>query len=57
MSGVTYVGGTGQLQLHVGDGQVSSDGAVLLNRSEIAGVGGNFEGNTVPPTQSSGNGL
>ena len=31
--------------------------AVLLNSSEIAAAGPNFEGNTVPPTQTSGNGL
>jgi hypothetical protein len=57
MTGVTYVGGTGQLQLHVADGQVADDGAVFLNGALIAAAGPNFEGNTLPPTQTTGNGL
>ena len=57
MTGVTYVGGAAQLELHVGDGQTFADGAVLLNGTEIAAAGQNFDGNTVPPTVGVGNGL
>ena len=56
ISGVTYVGGTGQLQLHVADGQTFPDGAVLLNGAQILAAGQNFDGNTVPPTVGTGNG-
>jgi hypothetical protein len=57
INGVSYVGGAGQLQLHVGDGQTFTDGAVFLNGTEILAAGANFDGNTVPPTVGLSNGL
>jgi hypothetical protein len=57
INGVNYVGGAGQLQLHVGDGQTFTDGEVVLNGTQILGAGANFDGNSVPPTVGLSNGL
>ena len=57
VNGVVYVGGVGQLELHVGDGQTFPDGAVFLNGTEILAAGQNFDGNTVPPLLGTSDGL
>ena len=56
ISDVGFSSGTANLQLHVGDGQSFTDGAVTLNDSQLVAPGHNFEGDSVPGANYSGNG-
>ncbi len=55
ISGIAYQSGAAHLQLHVGDGQSYSDGAVNLNDGVLVGQGSNFQGDSVPGASYSGN--
>ena len=49
VSGINYVSGSAQLELHVADGQsVFPDATLLLNGNVIAGPGAVFQGDSVP---------
>lgn len=58
LSGITYGGGTANLQLHVADGQDSllntsfRDSALVLNGSDLEPSGHIFSGNSVPSANS-----
>lgn len=55
---IEYSSGEAQIQLHVADGQVFDDAAVLVNGQEIVAAGSVWQGNTVPSANNgpSGNG-
>jgi hypothetical protein len=48
LAGINYTSGTGALQLHVADGQIFPDDAIILNGSTLVPAGAVFDGNTVP---------
>ncbi len=51
LSGINYVSGKANIQLHVGDGQPFSDAALKVNTTELEAQGPVFQGNTVPGGQ------
>ena len=48
LNGINYVAGSASAQFHVSDGQAFPDDAIIGNGLPIAGVGPNFDGNSVP---------
>jgi hypothetical protein len=48
LAGISYSSGTASAQFHVSDGQSFPDDAIIGNGNEIAPIGPNFEGNSVP---------
>jgi hypothetical protein len=57
LAGINYSSGTANILFGVSDGQTFPDDAIKVNGSDLVGVGGNFDGNTVPgPNLPDGNG-
>ncbi len=54
LGGINYTLGRGYIQLHVSDGQIYEDDALVLNGEEIEHRGQVFQGTTV---QAANNGL
>jgi hypothetical protein len=48
LPGITYTSGTAAITMHVSDGQVADDDALVLNGSTLVAAGPNFEGDSVP---------
>ncbi len=48
LSGINYTAGTANFQLHVADGQIFSDDALIVNTVTLVPAGSIFSGNSVP---------
>lgn len=57
LNGINYSSGAATLRLIVADGQSFSDNGVAINATQIVAPGSNWQGDTLPPTIGSGNGL
>lgn len=57
LNDILYDGGLAIMELHVADGQSFGDGAVFVNGETLIPAGNNWQGNTLPPTIGSANGL